>query len=76
MTLEEKLAAQTLIINEIANSQQTNPTVLIDALLSDQGFAFLHMVLAKNAAQAAQTAQITSQLVNALRPVAAEREAS
>lgn len=78
MTLDEKLAAQTLIINEITATQETNPTLLIDALLTDQGYQFLHMVLAKHAAQAAQVAQMTNQLMRALRPAKAEtdREAS
>jgi len=69
MTPEEKQAAQTLVIDEIMQAnQQGNPTLLIDALLSDQGFAFLHMVLTKRASAAAGAAQATAQLVRALRP--------
>jgi len=67
MTPDEKQAAQMLVIDEIAANQQQNPTLLIDALLADQGFAFLHAVLTKRATAAAGAAQATAQLVRALR---------
>ena len=69
MTPEEKQAAQTLVIDEIMTAnQQGNTTLLIDALLSDNGFAFLHAILTKRAAAAQGAAQATAQLVRALRP--------
>jgi len=79
MTAEEKRAAQTLVIDEILANQEQNPTLLIDALLADQGFAFLHAILTKRATAAAGAAQATAQLVRALRqpaPSETDREAS
>jgi len=77
MTAEEKQAAQALIIDEIQANFQTNPTLLVDALLADQGFAFLHAVLSKRASVAAGAAQATAQLLRAIRPAREpEQEAS
>ena len=66
MTPEERMACQTLIIDELANHQQDNPTMLVDALLADQGFAFLEAVLKRRANQASQAAQMTLQLYRGL----------
>jgi len=66
MTTEEKRAAQTILLDELAAHQQDAPTLLIDALLADQGLAFLHAVLTRKASQAQQAVQITQQLVRAL----------
>jgi hypothetical protein len=66
MTPEQRLACQTLIIDEMASHQQDAPTMLIDALLADQGFAFLEAVLKRRANQASQAAQMTLQLYRGL----------
>jgi hypothetical protein len=67
MTVDEKKAMQTILIDEIAQHQQDQPTMLIDALLADQGWAFLHHVLSRRAGMAAQAAQITGQLLRVLQ---------
>jgi len=68
MSPDEKLAAQMLIIDEMTRHREDNPTMLIDALLADQGFAFLHHLLSRRAQQAQQAAQTAGQLLKALRP--------
>jgi hypothetical protein len=67
MTVDEKLAMQMLIIDEMTRHREDQPTMLIDALLADQGFAFLHHLLSRRASQAVQAAQTAQQLVRALQ---------
>lgn len=67
VTLEEKMALQTLLIDEMSRHQQDAPTLLIDALLADQGFAFLHHLISQRARQAQEAVQATTQLLKAVR---------
>ena len=67
MTQDEKIAAQMLIIDEMTRHREDQPTMLIDALLADQGYAFLHHVLSLKASQANQALTTASQLLKAVR---------
>jgi intracellular sulfur oxidation DsrE/DsrF family protein len=66
MTVDEKKAIQTVLIDEITQHLQDQPTMLVDALLADQGYAFLEQLLRRRAQQASQLAQMTLQLHRAL----------
>lgn len=45
MTIEQKLQAQTVLIDEITRRQQEEPTLLIDTLLYGQGPQFVRSML-------------------------------
>jgi len=76
MTVEEKTAVQTVILNEIAQQRESNPTLLLDVLLSGQGYQFIHMVIAKQHGQAQNLAAMTDRLLKSLEAAAsAEAEA-
>ena len=47
MTVEEKKAIQTVLLDELAAHTEDQPTLLIDALLSEQGFQFVYQVLGR-----------------------------
>ena len=66
MTTEEKQAITAVLLDEIASQQQQNPTLLIDALLSGQGYQLVHMVLQRNLAIATGRGQALTQLLRAL----------
>ena len=66
MTLEEKKAIQTIIIDEIAQQSQAAPTLLIDALLTGQGYQFVHHVLSRRLGMATQLSQMTTHLLKAM----------
>jgi len=66
MTAEEKQAIQHLVMQQVIDQQQQNPTMLIDALLSDQGYAFVYQILSKTLAQHTQLANLENQLMKAL----------
>jgi hypothetical protein len=71
VTPEEKLAIQATIMDDFQAHAEKHPTLLIDVLLSGQGFAFVHQVLERRLAQAGQTTQVIGTLLRALdsRPV-------
>lgn len=66
MTTEEKQAITAVLLDEIAAQQQQNPTLLIDALLSGQGYQLVHLVLQRNLAIATGRTQALTQLLRAL----------
>jgi len=72
MSIEEKKAIQLMILDELAAHQHDQPTLLVDALLADQGHAFLHRLLSQRAALAQQTAQLTTHLLRAMLGVPTE----
>jgi hypothetical protein len=67
MTRDEKLAIQTLVLNELARHQDDHPTMLIDALLADQAHGFLLHLLSQVAGNATQLAQTTAHLLRAVQ---------
>ena len=76
MTLDEKKAIQTVLLKELAEQQQTNPTLLLDALLSGQGYQFVFQVVAKHHALSQQLTAMTTQLLTALKATPADEEAA
>ena len=61
MTLEEKQALQTILVDECIQRQQEAPTLLIDALLGEQGNALIHHVLSRRLAAIPQELAATQQ---------------
>jgi len=77
VTLEEKQALQTILVDECIQRQQEAPTLLIDALLGEQGNALIHHVLSRRLAQSQQQGTLYSGLLKVLmgtRPVITPRE--
>ena len=66
MSPEEKQAIQHLVMQEVLDNQQQHPTMLIDALLSDQGYAFVYQILSRTLAKHTQLANLENQLMKAL----------
>lgn len=67
MTLEEKQAIQTLVIDEIAQRSQEQPTLLIDALLTGQGWALVQQMLGRRLARANQESGLMTHLLKAMQ---------
>ena len=72
MTNEEKIAIQTVLIDELAQEQQRHPTMLIDAILANQGFQLIQMVLQRRLAYASGVEQAMKVLIRAMRNGGAE----
>lgn len=66
MTVEERKAIQAVLIDELAQRQQTQPTLLIDALLAGQGYQFVHSILSARAGMARNLANMTEHLLWAI----------
>ena len=66
MTNEEKVAIQTVLIDELAQQQQQHPTMLIDAILANQGYQLVQMVLQRRLAYANGVSQAMTQCLRAL----------
>jgi hypothetical protein len=77
MTSDEKMAIQSILLDELADRQKDAPTLLIDALLSNQGHQWVWRVLSTRYAKAAGTQQAMEQLLRAVRgPEPVEGEAA
>ena len=68
MTIEERKALQTILIDEVCNRQESDPTLLIDAILTNQGPLFIAQLLTGRANQARQALQINEHLLRLLAP--------
>ena len=66
MTLEEKKAIQTVLLDELAQQQEAQPTLLVDALLSGQGHQFVYMTISKRLGMATNLGQMFTHLLKAL----------
>ena len=66
MTLEEKVAIQKIIMTELLQQQDSQPALLLDVLLSGQGYQFVQHVVAKHHGMATSLAQMTAGLMKAI----------
>ena len=77
MTVEEKMAIQSLLLDELADHQKDLPVLLIDFLMSGQGSQWVWRVLSTRYAKAAQSQQMIEKLLKAVRgPESTEGEAA
>ena len=68
MTVEEKVAIQTLVVQRLQGDAERHPTLLLDALLSGYGIALVHSIVAQEEAQARQRAAILARLLALFQP--------
>lgn len=78
MTQDEKVAIQTLLIDEVAQHTKDQPTLLIDVLLSGQGHQWIWQTLSARAAYATQAAGTFQHLLKVIQttPPARDEEAA
>jgi hypothetical protein len=68
MTVEEKVAIQNLVLQHLQGDAERHPTLLLDALLSGDGIALVHSIVAQEETQARQRAQILTRLLGLFQP--------
>ena len=67
MTIEQKLQAQTVLVDEITRRQQEQPTLLIDSLLYGQGVQFVHSMLHAAYSRHSSSAGLVGHLIKAIQ---------
>jgi len=70
MTPEQKLQVQALIVQHLQAAAEEHPTMLVDVLLSGDGFNFLNRFLQTEEFAARQRAQALNSLLQAVRQLA------
>jgi len=68
MTQDEKVAIQTLIVERLQADAERHPTLLIDTLLSGDGVALVHSIVAQEEALARNRAAILGRLLAVFKP--------
>lgn len=66
MNLQEKKAAQLAVIDEITQRQESDPTLLIDVLLTGDGPAFVRQILTARAIMGRNLVAMNEHLLRAL----------
>lgn len=66
MSPDEKLAIQTTIVQFLERASKDHPTLLVDTLLSGDGWNLVHAVLAREEAYARGRAQTMHALLGAI----------
>lgn len=76
MTVEERKALQTVLIDEMQARIQEKPTMLIDALLAGNGFTLMHFILTQRLGQTQNATRMLTQLLQALTEARPSDEAA
>lgn len=66
MNLQEKKAVQMVIMDEITMRQESDPTLLLDILMSGDGPAFVRQILAARAVMGRNLVAMNEHLLRAL----------
>jgi len=67
MNPQEKMAIQNLLLEELRLQQDNNPSLLLDVLLAEQGYAFVLTVLTKQVGITTQNARMATQLLQSFK---------
>lgn len=76
MSPEQKFEIQKIIVAELAAKAQEQPNLLIDVLLSGQGYQFVYQVLAMANTKARAVVDGTDHLMVALRGRSVDEDAA
>jgi len=74
MSPEERVAIQTVVVETLQAESQRVPTLLIDTLLSGDGYQLVHQILAQQAAAARQRADTLGELLRRMTAAATPAE--
>jgi hypothetical protein len=66
MTAEERLAIQTVVVEQLQRDAQEHPTLLVDTLLDGDGWGLIHRVLSQQEAYARGRADTLRRLLQTL----------
>jgi hypothetical protein len=66
MTTEERLAIQTVLVEQLQAEAREHPTLLVDALLAGDGWALVYRVMSQQEAHARQRAETLRHLLGAM----------
>lgn len=67
ITPEQKRAIQSLLLDELRQTSESNPTMLFDVLASGQGLAWIYHVVNLQHGRHTQLSQMTAHLLAALK---------